>query len=616
MFRLESIARGVVGCSLSTLVFVAAAAFASSDATLSPPEIFERVGASVTVVQASAGDGAPLAAATAIALGDGRFVSTCAALDGSDSIRIGSADRQRVANLLARDAQRNLCLLSAPTEAVYAAIPRAPAGELPQVGERVFALSNALGLGIGLSEGVLAGIRQRDDVTLLQFTAPISPGSEGGALVDSKGRLVGIIDYRQRDGQNVNFAAPVGWIDEIEARSLQDAHRQEWRDRAARWLREGDGEKLAELAGEWTLRHPDDFDGWAWLATSARLRRDFVGEEQAWRRAQERDPQSAIAAFGTAASLLRQQRFADARDAAQALLASHGEDPEIRALLGQAQHGAADAAGAEQSYRKALSLDPWHLAAHHGLIALAAQRGDQAAVTRGWADLVRLHPDRADLRWQLIESLLLSEQPARAWAQLQRLPAPMADSGDASFWRAETLVKLGRPQQAVEAFRESLLRSPSDPSRVWSELGKVYHNLRRFPESIAAHREAVRLAPDVADRSFWLSVALKDGGHLPEALEIDRRLVADLPNEAGAWRQLGMANAAAGRNDESIAAIERSLSIDSKQVRLWGLLIELYHAAGRRDDVIRAHASLRGLDAAAAERSYRATIAPYESASK
>lgn len=414
----------------------------------------------------------------------------------------------------------------------------------------------------------------------------------------------------------MNFAAPADWIDGIEARSRQDAHRQEWRDRAARWLREGDGGKLTELAAEWTLRNPEDFDGWAWLAAGARLQRDFVAEEQAWRRAQERDLQSAIAAFGIAASLLRQQRFADARDAAQALLDSHGEDPEIRALLGHAQHGIGDAAGAEQSYRKALSLDPWHLAAHQGLIALAVQRGDHAAVTRGWADLVRLHPNRADLRWRLIESLLLSGQPARAWAQLQRLPAPMADNGDASFWRAETLVKLGRPQQAIEVFRESLARSPSDPSRVWSELGKVYHNLHRFPESIAAHREAVRLAPEVADRSFWLSVALKDGGHLPEALEIDRRLVAELPGEAGAWRQLGMANAAAGRNDESIAAIERSLAIDSKQARLWGLLIELYHAAGRRDDVIRAHASLRGLDAAAAERAYRATIAPYESAAK
>jgi hypothetical protein len=301
MFRFESIARS--SCVPWTLAFVAQAALASTGAALSPTGIFERAGESVTMVQAQAADGTALAAATAIALGDGRYVSTCAALEGSDSIRIGPADRQRVATLLARDVQRNLCLLSARAEADPAAISRAPAGELPPVGERVYALSNALGLGIGLSEGVIAGMRQRGDVTLLQFTAPISPGSEGGALVDSKGRLVGIIDYRQRDGQNVNFAAPVDWIDEIEMRSRQDAHRQEWRDRAARWLREGDGEKLAELAGEWTRRHPDEFDGWALLASGARLRRDFVAEEQAWRGAQERDPQSVIAAFS--ASRLR-----------------------------------------------------------------------------------------------------------------------------------------------------------------------------------------------------------------------------------------------------------------------------------------------------------------------
>jgi len=109
---------------------------------------------------------------------------------------------------------------------------------------------------------------------------------------------------------------------------------------------------------------------------------------------------------------------------------------------------------------------------------------------------------------------------------------------------------------------------------------------------------------------------LKDGGHLDEALEIDRALVAELPGEAGAWRQLGMANAMAVRTGDSIVALERSLSLDPKQVRVWALLIEQYHAAGRREDVLRAYASLRGLDPAAAERSYRATIAPYETGAR
>ena len=41
---------------------------------------------------------------------------------------------------------------------------------------------------------------------LLQFTAPVSPGSSGGALLDAHGHLIGIIKSQVREGQNINFA--------------------------------------------------------------------------------------------------------------------------------------------------------------------------------------------------------------------------------------------------------------------------------------------------------------------------------------------------------------------------------------------------------------------------
>jgi serine protease Do len=47
-------------------------------------------------------------------------------------------------------------------------------------------------------------------VTRIQTTAPISPGSSGGALFDRQGALVGITTSSVRDGQNLNFALPVG----------------------------------------------------------------------------------------------------------------------------------------------------------------------------------------------------------------------------------------------------------------------------------------------------------------------------------------------------------------------------------------------------------------------
>lgn len=577
----------------------------------SPAEVFAAVHPAVPVLETFAADGRLLAAASAIALGGGRFVTLCSPLHGSDAIRLAADGRTAAATVRARDLERNLCLLSAPEAGALPALPLAPP-EPPAAGARVFAISNALGFGTGISEGVVAGIRSGDGGDVLQFSAPIAPGAEGGALVDAEGRLLGVIDYRQRDGQNVNFAAPAAWIAGIERRQDADVARQALRDHAPRLARDGDGAGLARLAAEWTTRHPDDADGWTWRAVAAALQGDFAAEEHAWRQAGQLAPQPSATGLGIAGALLRQRRFDDARDAAQAVLVQRQEDPAAWALLGQAEHGRGALAEAEAAYRRALALDPWQTLAHEGLIGLAQQRGDHAAAIDGWTGLARLYPERPLVRWRLVESLLLAKDGARAHAVLARLPAALADSADGLFWRGATAALLDRPQQAIELLRASLAANPSEPARAWTELGKAYFVLQRFPEAITAHREAVRLAPTVPGHRYWLAVALKDGGHVGEALALDRQLVAELPDDTNTWRQLGYAAATAARVEDAIAALERAVALEPAQPRAWNALMMLYRAARRDADLMRAHAALRGLDAAMAERAYLATIKPYE----
>ena len=74
------------------------------------------------------------------------------------------------------------------------------------VGERVYTIGNPSGLSKTLGEGLISGLRVRNDIRYVQTTAQISPGSSGGALVDSKGALVGITTFLLKDAQNLNFA--------------------------------------------------------------------------------------------------------------------------------------------------------------------------------------------------------------------------------------------------------------------------------------------------------------------------------------------------------------------------------------------------------------------------
>ncbi len=79
-----------------------------------------------------------------------------------------------------------------------------------QVGERVLAIGNPYGWENTVSDGLISGIREIDDFKLLQITAPISPGSSGGALFNMKGEVIGITTIGSQWGaQNLNFAIPI-----------------------------------------------------------------------------------------------------------------------------------------------------------------------------------------------------------------------------------------------------------------------------------------------------------------------------------------------------------------------------------------------------------------------
>jgi len=73
-----------------------------------------------------------------------------------------------------------------------------------KIGEKVYALANPKGLQFTFADGMLN--QQKDGI--LQFSAPASQGSSGGALINNKGELIGTISsqYDPSESQNINFA--------------------------------------------------------------------------------------------------------------------------------------------------------------------------------------------------------------------------------------------------------------------------------------------------------------------------------------------------------------------------------------------------------------------------
>lgn len=76
-------------------------------------------------------------------------------------------------------------------------------------GEKVVAIGSPLGLKNSVSTGVISGISDKDGKEILNFTASISSGSSGGALLNNSGEVIGITYASYTEGQNINFAIPI-----------------------------------------------------------------------------------------------------------------------------------------------------------------------------------------------------------------------------------------------------------------------------------------------------------------------------------------------------------------------------------------------------------------------
>lgn len=593
----------IVGITL-TLVCLSASARG-----LSPHEIFARLGSSVIVLESIDEKGQVIGSHSGTLIGAERVVALCSPIETATGLRVSTKSGDFDAKIFARDRERNLCLIRTPG---LNAAPIPYASEPPATGSRVLAISNALGLGVGISEGVVAGIRHFPGGPYIQFSAPISPGSEGGALVDVQGRLVGIIDYRRRDGQNVNFASVAAWISDIEARDKAGQQRLSRFDGAMTLLKKKQWTELEAMASQWHREDARSSDAWRFAVEAAKGKNDAESERRGWEALYRLDPSSVEAGIGLGRHYLSSGNSKGALNLARQLQIEHAGDASFWLFQGQAQQASGRPQEAEQSFQRALEIDPWLTEAYRYLAELAQARGDAKTAIAIYRRLSGLYPQHIPQVIELTKAYLANGQLTQAWMTLAHVPADSVEHAAIWYWKGVTLSRLGATEEAIRAYQKSLERQLPASDWAWAGIGFELAAERRFPEAIAAFRTAVKLAPGVDEWRYQLGVHLKDSGRAGEALKIVTELVKKKPDEAKNWRQHGFVLAVLGRTAESIPSMEKSLQIDPRQPKVWSALIETYQKEGRREAVTRAYNQLRSLDGTMAEEAYRSNILPYE----
>lgn len=87
-----------------------------------------------------------------------------------------------------------------------------------QIGEKVIAIGNPLGLQFSVSEGIVSAVNREGSNGLniyIQTDAALNPGNSGGPLINKKGKVIGINNFKVGSGESLGFALESNYIREV-----------------------------------------------------------------------------------------------------------------------------------------------------------------------------------------------------------------------------------------------------------------------------------------------------------------------------------------------------------------------------------------------------------------
>jgi len=184
-------------------------------------DVFTQVSGSVARVNVLDSSGRVIGIGSGVVVSRETMITNCHVATRGAKLTVSIGAETLPARLDAADEELDLCRLSVPGM-------RAAAVEIGTVaslhtGQTVFAIGAPQGLDLTISEGLVSSLREVQGGTVIQTSAAISPGSSGGGLFSRAGQLVGITTFQHRYGQNLNFALPADWINQIQSRSRSSA---------------------------------------------------------------------------------------------------------------------------------------------------------------------------------------------------------------------------------------------------------------------------------------------------------------------------------------------------------------------------------------------------------
>jgi S1-C subfamily serine protease len=147
---------------------------------------------------------------------DGYIVTNAHVLSGGRNVYVLDYEqKQHSTELIGYNLTFDLALLKISGNSTFLKLGNS---DNVQIGEKVIAIGNPLGLQFSVSEGIVSAINREGTnkiMAYIQTDAALNPGNSGGPLINKQGEIIGINNFKVGGGENLGFALESNYIKEV-----------------------------------------------------------------------------------------------------------------------------------------------------------------------------------------------------------------------------------------------------------------------------------------------------------------------------------------------------------------------------------------------------------------
>lgn len=194
-------------------VFLLLVCQAQSEESGTPKDIAlmaKKIRPSIVVITQEGREGKVVGTGTGFVISEDGLIATCSHVIGESrliKVRFDNGNEYKVEKIFASDRKLDLAILKI-NEAGLKPL-QLETEKSSEQGMEVIAMGNPQGLEFSIVRGIISGIREIENQSLIQIAIPIEPGNSGGPLMNDKGKVCGIINMKSAITENLGFAIPV-----------------------------------------------------------------------------------------------------------------------------------------------------------------------------------------------------------------------------------------------------------------------------------------------------------------------------------------------------------------------------------------------------------------------